>query len=205
MLGIKMEDVMIMEGGEACLNQVEDVQSKIKIKYVEETIERETKDVQGNIGNSENTENSVIETKQIDGKFHCEICEYSTSRKSNIKLHKTVHDKNIGLTYKCEECNFKTKSKSHLKSHMLAKHEGLRFDCDFCRYQTAYKKSLNRHRETKHNNGETPFQCERCDFSSGYIKRDLKIHMSKAHNGCKYIQDVKKEDELKEELKSNNS
>ena len=62
---------------------------------------------------------SVHEGKK---QFKCEICDYSSSRKGNLKLHvASVHEKNI--PFKCEMCDYSCSLKSSLQIHVASVHE----------------------------------------------------------------------------------
>lgn len=119
-----------------------------------------------------------------DGTFQCKTCDYTATRKGDMKNHDKVHSFNNSF-YKCPSggCMFKTKIKSHMRIHDGAKHKGLRFDCKLCDYQTAYKKDLGKHIERKHESGTSPFSwpCGNCNFK-GLDISDLKIHINKRHN-----------------------
>ena len=125
----------------------------------------------------------VIEMEE-DGEFQCKSCDYTTTRKGNMRNHNKVHSSNSPL-YKCPSgwCMFKTKRKSHMQTHDEAKHKGLRFDCNLCDYQTAYRKDLGRHIEGKHKSGTSAFAwpCEICNFK-GFDISELKIHINIRHN-----------------------
>ena len=121
---------------------------------------------------------------EADGTFECKTCDYTTTRKGNMRNHNKVHSSNNPL-YKCPSggCMFKTKRKSHMQTHDEAKHKGLRFDCNLCDYQTAYRKDLGRHIEGKHKSGTSAFAwpCEICNFK-GFDISELKIHINIRHN-----------------------
>ena len=121
---------------------------------------------------------------EADGTFECKTCDYTTTRKGNMRNHNKVHSSNSPL-YKCPSggCMFKTKRKSHMQTHDEAKHKGLRFDCNLCDYQTAYRKDLGRHIEGKHKSGTSAFAwpCEICNFK-GFDISELKIHINIRHN-----------------------
>merc|ERR1719318_829359 len=54
-------------------------------------------------------------------KYICNICEYETKKKFNLKEHKeSVHD---GLKYQCDICEYETKKKFNLKEHSARVHQ----------------------------------------------------------------------------------
>ena len=127
---------------------------------------------------------------EADGTFECKTCDYTTTRKGNMRNHKQVHSSNEPF-YKCpsDGCSFKTKAKSHMRIHTGAKHKGLRIDCSFCDYQTAYRKDLGKHIEKKHTSGTSPFAapCNICNFK-GLDVDELKIHINNRHRHNKLPQ-----------------
>ena len=127
---------------------------------------------------------------EADGTFECKTCDYTTTRKGNMRNHKQIHSSNEPF-YKCpsDGCSFKTKAKSHMRIHTGAKHKGLRIDCSFCDYQTAYRKDLGKHIEKKHTSGTSPFAapCNICNFK-GLDVDELKIHINNRHRHNKLPQ-----------------
>ena len=116
-------------------------------------------------------------TRESDGQFMCNSCDFSTAKKVEMRNHKKMlHENSI---FSCSGCDYKTKVKSHLKSHYEAKHAGVRFDCKFCDHQTAYKKALTRHIILRHSNGKT-LSCTLCSFTS-FDKKDLGRHIRTTH------------------------
>jgi len=61
----------------------------------------------------------------IDKFFSCEMCNFSTKRKSDLMRHvRLKHDENGFPTLLCQYCDYQTKNASHMKRHRVAKHEG---------------------------------------------------------------------------------
>jgi hypothetical protein len=57
----------------------------------------------------------------------CKICEYTTTKTTNMKLHylnnhAMIAERKMGFKYYCETCDFGTFSKSLFKLHENAKH-----------------------------------------------------------------------------------
>lgn len=51
-------------------------------------------------------------------KFECQYCDYSTSRKYNLKRHELAHDSDtVEHNYACAVCNISFRCKSNLKVH----------------------------------------------------------------------------------------
>ena len=163
-----------------------DIHVADKIEETPPTIERE-ESPGGSflIAQTTTAEDSKLEVIKMeeDGTFQCKACDYTTTRKEDMKNHDKVHSSNNPF-YKCPSggCMFKTKAKSHMRIHDEAKHKGLRFDRKFCDYQTAYKKDLGKHIERKHESGTSPFTwpCDICNFK-GLDVSELKVHINKRH------------------------
>ena len=64
-------------------------------------------------------------------KFKCELCNFSTLRKSYLLRHKKKHN---GIKYKCTECSYES-SKANLLSHKR-KHNGTKYKCTECCYES---------------------------------------------------------------------
>lgn len=103
-------------------------------------------------------------------------CDFKTSRKKHLKLHKkeahrlrdlfqcdqhTNNNQNLGFyknrkptlfelrkTFNCDECEYKSKQKYDLKGHKQRKHNLiLRFQCDLCQYSANTATNLKYHKK----------------------------------------------------------
>ena len=111
----------------------------------------------------------------IGESFKCDLCQFSTAKKSNLMRHMRNHTGK--KLFKCDLCHFSTTWKSCLVSHKRT-HTGEKpFKCDVCHFSTAWKSCLASH--TKTHTGEKRFMCSICQFSSTWkrcIVRHMKIH-----------------------------
>ena len=91
------------------------------------------------------TENSQISSN----KYNCEICDYNTSRISNMNKHMTTH-----------------KHKNNQNSQISID----KYNCEICDYNTSHKSSMDKHLTTiKHKNNQNSqinsnkYNCNICD------------------------------------------
>ena len=119
--------------------------------------------------------------------YHCTFagCNYSTIRKSDMKIHIRTHtgDKPFKCPY--ADCNYAAVTKSILVIHIRT-HTGEKpLKCPYpnCSYSSANHSNLKVHMRT--HTGEKPFKCtvEGCGYAS-ITSSDLKKHM-KVHSNNK--------------------
>ena len=113
-------------------------------------------------------------------KYHCSVagCNYSTIRKSDMKIHFRTHTGE--KPYKCPyaDCPYAAVTRSILVIHIRT-HTGEKpLKCTFpnCNYSSANHSNLKVHMRT--HTGEKPFKCsvEGCSYAS-ITSSDLKKHM----------------------------
>ena len=125
----------------------------------------------------------------IQNVFTCNICSYSSTTKSIVKLH---HDKKhlASDSCICTECGEGFKSRLALEYHIKKKYGVYDFKCQGCEYQTITEAQLKTHVINVHTR-VFPVQCPEC--GKGFThKCYMKIHMSK-HTGekkkkCKFCE-----------------
>ncbi|XP_061676573.1 zinc finger protein ZFAT-like isoform X2 [Syngnathoides biaculeatus] len=114
--------------------------------------------------------------------FVCNICDYASRSRNNLKNHMNRHSSE--RSHICELCGKTFKSKMSLKSHRLSHtDQGKQFSCSECDFSSALKAPLLRHME-QHARFK-PFQCGHCLYScntSGPLKR----HYKTKHPGQEY-------------------
>ena len=128
--------------------------------------------------------------------FKCEVCDYRSSRKCDLKKHiSLVHE--AKKRFKCDICKAIIITKYGLKRHINSVHEGIKpFKCNICDYQTTRKLSLKSHIVSVHEENTSskdtktkPFVCTICDaiFSRKtnmaifMDKKSLSIHIAAVH------------------------
>ena len=106
--------------------------------------------------------------------FICDFCEYSTTKKGNLKVHKLRHagDK----PYKCDLCDYAARQLAHLQNHKLIHTGDKPYKCDLCDYATTHSGNLKVHKRT--HVGEKPHKCDLCDYSATQ-RLSLEAHKSK--------------------------
>ena len=95
------------------------------------------------------------EISSLENIYKCNLCEYSTNKKSNYDKHMIgkKHKKKVLSIYVCDICEYSSNKKSHFVRHMLTnKHlekieESLKIDftCSICNYTTNKKNNYDKH------------------------------------------------------------
>lgn len=142
---------------------------------------------------------SKLTRANIPNRFKCELCEYSTKRRSHLMRHNRIHTNE--RPYECEFCDKRFSRKDHRDRHihthmkMFAvqrlkrpqefKHEEFRksheshykarrFQCYLCKKVVSRRRRLLNHMQ-EHTSGRFP--CSKCQKQFG-SKVNLKRHMT---------------------------
>jgi len=96
----------------------------------------------------------------VQNKFVCDLCAYSSNKKSNLIMHKeSVH---LNIKYACPECSKELSSRANLNSHMKNVHnkkikcgdlehaDTAKLSCKLCSYSTSRSGHLDRHMLSVH-------------------------------------------------------
>ena len=113
----------------------------------------------------DNSENYISSVHEVKKPHKCPICDYSCTRKTNLKKHiDTIYEgKKLHKPYKCSICDYSCTKKSNLDDHIYAVHEGKKpHQCYICDYSCATKSNMSQHINTVHE-GKKPHKCSICD------------------------------------------
>ena len=82
--------------------------------------------------------------------FHCELCDYKASQKSQLDSHMlSKHSEDEGK-FKCEECGATFKQKGNLTKHQRIHKEDALYKCKYCPASFKQVQHLNYHVHTHH-------------------------------------------------------
>ena len=117
-------------------------------------------------------------------KFHCDQCDKSYGRSSDLKKHKEI--KHEGLRFLCSQCDRFFSRQWLLKKHVQFVHEGLDLSeaCDQCDKKFATKSNLRNHKTAVH--GGIVYACDECPKQFTFIY-NLKKHRDTVHRRIRYI------------------
>ena len=119
---------------------------------------------------------NYILTRNDDGMFECNRCNYLTERRKNINEH--ILAKHEGVKYDCSQCKYQATKQDNLKRHMQYAHEGVKYNCNLCYYKATTKGNLKYHIQNKHE-GIT-YDCNLCKHQAT-TKGNLKNHIQNKH------------------------
>lgn len=121
-------------------------------------------------------------THTAEKPYKCNICDFATKQKGNLKTHMLSHSDERPFTCTFESCSFSTKRKSILQRHMLTHAEKKRYHCDKCKFRTNRMAELTAHKKI---HLKVDFKCKVCGFSTSY-KNVLAKHMFKFHTNMPF-------------------
>ena len=89
--------------------------------------------------------NNGPSAKKAKKSFKCEICDYSSSKKDNLKKHvANVHEKK--KPFVCKICDKRFSEKARMTEHVKSVHEQKELIiCELCDYTCFWKNSMMRH------------------------------------------------------------
>ena len=118
-------------------------------------------------------------------RFHCEQCEYKTSRKCDLNKHiKQVHEKIKDV--ECPSCEFKCSTKSQLNQHIKQVHDKIKdVHCPTCEFKCTTQGQLKIHIKAVHDKIKD-VHCPTCEFKCS-TKGDLKNHIKAVHDKIKDV------------------
>ena len=134
----------------------------------------------------QNTLSSPKGTKNAKSSWECNLCHYTTVKKSILLRHcKTAHT-NV-KDFNCNLCQYSTNTKMSILHHYKTAHTNMKdFKCDLCEYSTNWKKELQRHSKAVHLNIKE-YKCDQCtkEFTQ---KGHMLSHKRMIHEGIKEYQ-----------------
>jgi len=121
---------------------------------------------------------SKIEDLFFDKRYTCDICGYSTTKKSSMTVHLRTHTGE--KPYQCKYCDYSTHQQGTLTVHVRT-HTGEKpFKCGYCDYSAIQKGDVTKHLAIHAD--EIPFKCtwEGCKAAFSQLS-ELKQHKEKTH------------------------
>lgn len=158
--------------------------------------------------------------ENVNKQHLCEICDYSTDRKSNLTAHIVTHipleerkrqNYQKDEKYFCNHCSYTSPSLINLRNHLRCHTNGEKFSCNKCSFTCKLLKYLKQHELTHMD--RKPYLCDLCTRSFRKM-RDLNKHMAVHKNInalqcdlCDYIclcsQGMKKHERIVHKMISN--
>jgi len=111
--------------------------------------------------------------QEQDNRYHCKLCDYSSERKSNIRIHLEGRH-NLGVGWDCERCGRHFKSKRSLKRHKCNQGQSVLQD----KSPWSTLDLVKTHARLKEDN---KYQCNLCDYSSEN-KGNMRFHLEGFHS-----------------------
>ena len=125
--------------------------------------------------------------KHVGIKYPCDKCDFKAARKSNLRAHNLSKHSNEKLL--CDECSFQTSLPKQLKLHKLTSHGGVRYYCDQCDYNSVLESRLRAHKQSIHEGTKVPAVCDECGAKQSDLFT-LRRHIKQMHGGKPYECDI---------------
>ena len=131
------------------------------------------------------TANRLIGHKSEEAeKIKCQLCQYETSKKGNLRIHMIGRHENK-KDHICGECSYATSRKCSLKRHIMEVHRKIKNHvCGECGYACNSKGALHAHRASVHKIGENKFKCQQCTYTAA-ANSAMKKHIEGVHEKIK--------------------
>ena len=115
--------------------------------------------------------------------FKCSVCPYSSKRPAGLHHHyKTSHS--TMKDFKCDLCEYSTKSKSSLQFHLNAVHLKIKeYKCNQCSKEFTQRTHMNTHKRFYHD-GIKDYKCDKCDYGCS-ARNKLHQHKREVHDKIK--------------------
>jgi len=114
-------------------------------------------------------------------RFHCDQCEYTTTRKLTLNEHiKVKHEGATPKSYPCDQCEKVFAGSFYLNIHIQSVHEGKKYFCEQCGFTASNPYTLREHTISIHEGNL--FECTQCDHKYT-TKSGLRYHVKVFHEG----------------------
>ena len=161
----------------------EDTVNEYKDNELEETEENDHGINKDKLDPKQNKEKEVIplDSKPIDGLYHCDVCNKNFSNKYILKEHNEYHHLKVlgDAPFHCDICNLNFSSKGNLRKHNKIQHLKELYPCKQCDYQAPQGYNLQQHIQRKHEDIKYP--CQECSYE-GTCTSNLKEHLKSRHS-----------------------
>nr|CAI5839467.1 unnamed protein product [Callosobruchus analis] len=123
----------------------------------------------------------------VSNKIHtCHICQYKTTKTTNLTSHMLKHSKENAHYFQCSTCQYKTYHKSNYNQHLNIHYEIKPFGCTECGKGFTQKTHLDSHILNNHVENVLLMKsitnkirsCSHCDYKT-IITSNVKKHMKK--------------------------
>ena len=117
-------------------------------------------------------------------KYLCQICNYTSVAKHDLKRHLNTHTVSPTNLYKCDVCEFKTEAKTLLRKHVRKHTSRPKYECQKCNKKFANKDKFEQHvadHEAQKHKHVIEYKCNICNYTTKR-KFDLKRHSDRRHN-----------------------
>ena len=133
-------------------------------------------DIRRNRGKSKENSTTIIH------KFGCNVCDYKSDRRQNVKSHQNYIHKNVEIRVLLLDCNLCAQGAEHQHNRVVNRKSNVKveesFHCNSCDSSFVSKVNLEDHTNSFHLNIKR-FQCGNCDFqhySKKYFENHYKIN-----------------------------
>ncbi|KAK2705139.1 zinc finger protein 718-like [Artemia franciscana] len=128
--------------------------------------------------------------KKPQNEYICEVCSYSFSRKTRLRLHRaSIHGLDVERIV-CEICGNISPTTEHHAYHMRSKHSEQSSICPHCGKAFSHKKTLNKHIKYHLNLPSEPMAvCEICGVK---IRKSCMNDHTRRHTDKQYVNQCQK-------------
>ncbi|KAG5282237.1 hypothetical protein AALO_G00053780 [Alosa alosa] len=142
------------------------------------------------LGNINPPKPTKIKKKGVKKTFQCELCSYTSPRRSNLDRHMKSHTNErphqCTRPNKCTDCEMAFVTSEELVRHQRYKHTHEKpYKCSLCDYASVEVSKLKCH--IRSHTRERPFQCSLCSYTSTdtyKLKRHMTVHSGEKPYEC---------------------